>query len=74
MARKVDDQLSEALGATTPAGLRVVKVDDMAHLVEAVNLAVERQTHALEEAEDQALTHLPWPLRGTVRRILASDR
>lgn len=73
MPRKVDTELAEVLGATPPAGLRIVKADDMLHLIEAVDLAVERQEHAMAEAEEQALSHVPWPLRGTVRRILGSD-
>ena len=74
MARKADEALAVTLGAKPPAGLRVVSAADLTHLTEAIELAFEHQQQAMADAEDQALGHVPWPLRRTVRKILGSDR
>lgn len=74
MARKIDQELADALGATPPSALRTVGVEDMEHLTDSIYAALENQQTAMNEAEEQALKHVPWPLRSTVRRILGSER
>ena len=72
MARKADVELAGVLGAKPPASLKAVNADDIQHLADAITAALERQQIAMATAEDQALRHVPWPLRKTLRRIIGS--
>lgn len=73
MARKADTNLAEVLRNKPPASLKAVNSDDVQHLADAITAALERQQIAMATAEDQALRHVPWPLRKTLRRIIGSE-
>lgn len=64
------DQLTHVLGSSPPVG--TARVDDatVARLVEAVRDARQQQAEALVAAVDEALRHVPFPLRGVVRKVL----
>jgi chemotaxis regulatin CheY-phosphate phosphatase CheZ len=62
--------LAGQLRGDTPAGLRELSDDELAHLASAVADARHRQAAALAEAADRALNHIPRLLRGPVKRIV----
>ena len=66
-----DEALRDALDGRVPAGLAgALDPADAAHLARVVARARRDQAEALEEAAEQALRHVPFPLRGAVRRAL----
>jgi hypothetical protein len=63
-------QLRAALGEHPPQGLSALEDPTLITLAAAIREAEERQERALREASDQALRHIPRPLRGPVRKAL----
>jgi hypothetical protein len=64
--RRVRDELGEPL----PAALGELSADELDDLASALADARRTQSRALDGAIDNALRHLPWPIRIVVRRIL----
>jgi hypothetical protein len=65
------DALHEALDGRVPAGLaRALDPADAEHLARVIARARRDQAEALDEAAERALGHVPFPLRGAVRRAL----
>jgi hypothetical protein len=50
--------------------LETLAPDEREWLAEAVRAAREREHASLQAAVDRALEHVPWVVRGAVRRIL----
>ncbi len=65
-----DDDLSTLLGAEPPATVLALDAGACADLVELVRDARQRQTHSLEDAFTAALKHVPFPVRGIVKKVL----
>jgi hypothetical protein len=63
--------LRAELGAIPPKGLDALSDDDVADLVDALRDARRRQSVALENGMRDALGHVPWLLRGPVRKMIA---
>jgi hypothetical protein len=64
------DALSAQLARTPPEGLRQLSAAELTDLAAAIREARHRQAHALAQAGDRALDHVPRLLRGPVRRIV----
>ncbi len=63
-------QLEARLGAKLPAGVAGLEEQHLRDLLSAIDDARHRQAAALQEAGDQALGHVPWLLRGPIRKIM----
>ncbi|PZS13979.1 MAG: hypothetical protein DLM57_15430 [Pseudonocardiales bacterium] len=65
-----EPSLHELLGADPPA--TVLALDDAvrADLVEIIIAARRQQTRSLTEAFEATLEHVPFPVRGIVKRVL----
>jgi hypothetical protein len=64
--RALRDQLADGL----PEGLAALHPRELADLATAVREARERQSAALDAAVHETMGHVPWLMRGPVRRIL----
>ena len=62
----VRDQFGDPL----PEGLRALSDDELEDLAAALAEADREQSRAVDAAIDKALSHLPWGMRGVVRKIL----
>ena len=58
------------LGGDPPAALRALAPEHLHDLAEAVRAARRRQAAELAAAGDQAFKHVPWLLRGPIRKVL----
>ena len=72
MARrtKAAEELEELLGASVPPGIAGLPAASVSALGEAVEAARHRQGRDMAIAFDGALKHVPWPLRGVVRKVV----
>jgi hypothetical protein len=64
------EALSSELGGTLPAGFDSLPADRLIHLTSLVRLAKDRQEQMIDEGAEAALSIVPRPLRGAVRRAL----
>jgi hypothetical protein len=64
------DALRAELGGSLPGGLDVLPADRLHHLTTLIRAAKERQERLIDEGADAALSLVPRPLRGPVRRAL----
>jgi|HubBroStandDraft_1064217.scaffolds.fasta_scaffold953075_2 hypothetical protein len=65
------DALREELHADPPAGLiAILGSEDLEALTDAVRVAKVRQREALDQAAEDALSHLPGLLRRAIARVL----
>lgn len=62
-----DDDLRTLLGADPPASVRAA---GQVELAEIVREARQRQARTLEEAFVATLQHVPFPVRGIVKKVL----
>ncbi|MGH8860775.1 MAG: hypothetical protein ACRDVG_05995 [Jatrophihabitantaceae bacterium] len=62
--------LEELLGAAPPAGVAALPEADRASLVALIRAARRRQSEDLAAAFDATLRHIPFPLRGVVKKVL----
>jgi hypothetical protein len=62
--------LRDELGGELPAGLGALDDREVRDLAGALRDARTRQSAALAAATRQMLGHVPWLLRGPVRRVL----
>lgn len=65
-----DDDLRALLGADPPASVRAMSADARAELADILRDAKRRQASALEEAFAATLKHVPFPVRGIVKKVL----
>jgi hypothetical protein len=65
-----DAQLRELLGTDPPASVLALDADTRAALAEILRDARQRQTRALEESFTATLKHVPFPVRGVVKKVL----
>jgi hypothetical protein len=63
-------ELAELLGAEPPASVRALDPGAQAELTEIVADARQRQARALEDALTAAMRHVPFPVRGIVKKVL----
>lgn len=70
MEKATPSSLGAELGASTPPFLDALDERELADLTNALAEARARQGEAVEEAIERALRHVPWVLRGTVRKVL----
>jgi len=65
-----DDRLRELLHAEPPAGVLALPEDARAELADLIADARRRQAKTLEEAFAATLKHVPFPVRGIVKKVL----
>ena len=65
-----DPRLIELLGAPPPASVATLSEQDQARLVQVIAGARKKQTRDLAESFDAALKHVPFPVRGLVKKTL----
>jgi hypothetical protein len=65
-----DDQLRELLRAEPPASVLALDEPRRAELAEVLADARRRQAKSLEEAFAATLKHVPFPVRGIVKKVL----
>ena len=64
------DETHAELGLRDSAPLAELSAADLAWLRDTVRDVRQREQAALEAAVDRAMEHVPWLVRGAVRRIL----
>lgn len=64
------EALADALRAELPDGFGALTDADATRLAETLQAARRRQADELAAAADDALGHLPRPLRGPVRKLV----
>jgi hypothetical protein len=65
-----DDDLRELLGTDPPASVRALPADARAELADLLRDARRRQARTLEDAFVATLKHVPFPVRGIVKKVL----
>jgi hypothetical protein len=65
-----DDRLHTLLGGDPPASVRALDDDTRAALADLIADARKRQGESLEAAFAATLKHVPFPVRGIVKRVL----
>jgi len=63
-------ETQDALGLVDPTPLEALSPAQLAWLRDAARNARSREDTALAAAVDRALDHVPWLVRGAVKRIL----
>ncbi len=64
------DSLHELLGAAPPPGVGALSEDDRAQLLAVIQHARRKQAEDLEASFHATLRHIPFPLRGVVKKAL----
>jgi hypothetical protein len=64
------ESLEQLLGDPPPAGVAELSDDDRAELVAVITAARRKQAQDLEASFHATLKHIPFPLRGVVKRVL----
>lgn len=62
--------LAVELRAQPPAELSSLSDSDASHLAHALKKARETQSAELDQSITEALKHIPWPLRGAVKKVV----
>ena len=62
--------VSHALGAPAPAALAALETAALRTLTDALHDARRKQRRQMAEATDSALQHIPFLLRGAVKKVL----
>ena len=65
-----DDDLRALLGTDPPASVRGLSAAEQDQLADLVRGAKQRQERTLEEAFVATLKHVPFPIRGLVKKVL----
>jgi hypothetical protein len=65
-----DARLRRLLGAEPPAGVAALDPEARRELAELLADARRRQARSLEEAFTTTLRHVPFPVRGLVKKML----
>jgi hypothetical protein len=66
----VSEGLADVLGAEPPAAIAALPEADQRALVAVIEAALTRQSADLAESFSRTLRHIPFPLRGVVRKVL----
>ena len=66
------DELTRVLGKKPPAALKALSAADRSRLAQTIEHAQQMQIEAIAEATDNALRHIPRPMRGAIRRIFGN--
>lgn len=72
--KKAFAELSETLGATPPKEFNALSAADLSMLNRLLAESVELHEASVAAAEEDVARMAPRPLRGTVRKMLGSDR
>ncbi|HEY2296261.1 MAG TPA: hypothetical protein VGH43_00930 [Jatrophihabitans sp.] len=64
------ESLEELLGAAPPAGVAALPEADRERLVAVIKAARRRQAADLEASFHATVKHIPFPLRGVVKKAL----
>lgn len=72
--KKAYAELSETLGAKPPKEFNELSAADLSTLSRLLGESIELHEASVAEAEEDVARMAPRPLRGTVRKILGSDR
>ncbi|MDQ2748407.1 MAG: hypothetical protein M3Y44_02550 [Actinomycetota bacterium] len=67
-----DEMLRELLGAQPPQTVSALDAATRADLAEVISAARRHQARSLAEAFEATLKHVPFPVRGVVRRVLGA--
>jgi hypothetical protein len=65
-----DDDLRALLGADPPASVTALSPDAQAELADILREAKQRQAQSMEDAFVATLKHVPFPVRGIVKKVL----
>lgn len=65
-----DDDLRTLLGADPPASVRALPPAERAELADILRAAKQAQARTLEQAFVATLKHVPFPVRGIVKKVL----
>jgi hypothetical protein len=65
-----DERLRKVLRAEPPAAVLALPQDARAELADVIEDARRRQEKSLEEAFTATLKHVPFPVRGIVKKVL----
>ena len=63
-------QLNAELGARAPAGLATLSDEELAQLATCIRQAKREQREQIRRAFDSALSHVPFLLRGPLKKML----
>lgn len=66
----VDERLQTLLGAPPPPSVRALDPEARAALAELLADSRRRQAQSLQQAFTASLKHVPFPVRGIVKRVL----
>jgi hypothetical protein len=66
----IDPRLTQLLGAAPPAGIAALPEAEQATLADIIATARKRQARDLAESFEAALKHVPFPIRGLVKKTL----
>jgi hypothetical protein len=64
------ESLEQLLGSAPPAGVAQLPESDRAELVSVIIAARRKQAEDLEASFHATLKHIPFPLRGVVKKVL----
>ena len=67
---ETDPRLVQLLGTQPPASIAALSPDDQARVVDLIAGARKKQTRDLAESFEAALKHVPFPVRGLVKKTL----
>jgi len=65
-----DPRLVQLLGVDPPAGIAALSETDQAKVVDLIAGARKKQSRDLAESFEAALKHVPFPIRGLVKKTL----
>jgi hypothetical protein len=65
-----DDDLRALLGADPPASVTALSPDARAELADILREAKQCQAQSMEDAFVATLKHVPFPVRGIVKKVL----
>ena len=66
----VDERLHALLGGAPPASVQALDPAARAALADLLADSRRRQAHSLQQAFTASLKHVPFPVRGLVKRVL----
>lgn len=64
------DSLEEIVGTPPPPGIAALPAADQAQLAAVIGSARRRQARDLEASFHATLKHIPFPLRGVIKKVL----
>jgi hypothetical protein len=65
-----DERLRSLLGAEPPASVLALDAEARAALADLLEDARQRQSRALQDSFAATLKHVPFPVRGVVKKVL----